>query len=134
MNGEERIEEVGEADAQSLRGQPEEVPVAVEGEGRARGRQFEAGLVVPEDELLTDPPVAVPIGEGGRLGAVPGELDDLDRAVGDQASDACARRELLKLGQGLPPVGIPARIDFPTQAISRLTAPVLKDTSPRVEA
>jgi hypothetical protein len=96
MNSEERVEEVGETDSQSLRDQAEELSVAVERPSGAGGFDLQPGLVVPVEELVTDVPLVVTVGERNRRAAVPGCLNDGNGTIGEYASKTRSRREVLK--------------------------------------
>ena len=95
VDGEERVEEVGEADPEGLGDQAEQGPVPVEGEGRTRGLDLQARLIVPVEELLSDPAGLVAVGQGEGLGAVPVDLDHRDRPVGQHTAYPRARGEVL---------------------------------------
>ena len=88
MNGQHRVEEVGEPDALGLGHQPEERSVAIEAPGPANLDHLQAGLVVPVQDLVGDATGGILVGEFEGVRAEPLHVHDRDEAVGRYASDA----------------------------------------------
>ena len=84
-DGDVRIEEVGQIDPFRLGGELEGFAVAVEGPGLPFLDDRQARLVLAVDEALGDGSVRGAVGEGQNLGAVPADVDDGDRSIGDEA-------------------------------------------------
>jgi len=88
VEGQERIEDVCEADAQRLHRKPEVAAVAGEGPEGARLLDLEVRLLVTVDQLAACLTVGGLVEDFKRVCAVPLGLDDRDRAG---ASEACRR-------------------------------------------
>ena len=95
VDGEERIEEVGEVDAVGLRDQPEESAVGVEAPGRAGRGDFERRLTVPVEELVPEPALGVLV-RGLEDAAVPLDAHDRNESVGQDALNRGAGLEVFE--------------------------------------
>lgn len=87
MYGQDRVEEVGEADAVCLGNEPEERAVAVETPRASGLDDLQAGLVVAIENLVGHSTVGTPVDEGQRVRAVPCDADDGSQVVGQNSSD-----------------------------------------------
>jgi hypothetical protein len=96
VHGEHGIEQVRESDAVRLGDQAEERAIAVEAPRSARLDDLEARLVVAVQDLVRDPAARRAIHERERVGPVPGDADDRDRRVGQDAADGGVRPETLE--------------------------------------
>ena len=89
MDGKERVEEVGEADAVRFGDQPEGRAVAVERPWSSRGDRLEACLVVPVEQCGRHVAIGVPVGQLNDIIAVPlargdGRKPAVDKATNDR--------------------------------------------------
>ncbi len=100
VDREQRIEQVGEADAVGFSNEAEGRAVAVEAPRPADLDDLQARLVVAVEDLVRHPPVGPAVNEGQRVRAVPGDVDDGDRRVGQNASDGGVGLELFEAGHG----------------------------------
>ena len=96
VDGQNRIEEVGQADAVGLGDQTVRGAIAVEAPGAALLHHLQALLVVAVEDLLGDAARRRPIDHGQRLAAVPLHADDLDRTVREQAAHGGAGLEVFE--------------------------------------
>jgi hypothetical protein len=96
VNREVGVEQVREPDAQSLRGETEELGVRVEAPGAARLLDLEPRLVRAVEELVIDAALVVAVGERQRLRAVPLLGDDGDRAVREDTAHAGTGRQVFE--------------------------------------
>ena len=91
--------------------------VAVEAPGAPLLDDFEAGLVVPVEDLLGDPPRGRAVDQRQRLGAVPLHAYDLDRAVRENAAHGSVGLEVFEFQGGycltfhLDPIRPPMEIE-----------------------
>ena len=92
----ERIEEVGQADAMGLGDQAEERAVAVEAPRAACRQDFQRRLAVAEQDFGADPARAVFIHDLQHVRAVPFDADKLDGGIGSDAFDERACREVFQ--------------------------------------
>ena len=100
VDGEDGVEEVGEADALGFGDEAEEGAVGVEAPGAAFVDDFEAGFVVAVEEFAGGVAGGVFVGEFEGVGAVPLDADDGDEAAGGDATDGGGGAEVLEGGQG----------------------------------
>ena len=91
-----RVEQVGEADPERLGRQPEQIAVGVEAPALARRLDLQASLVVPVEDLLLGLPIRRAIGQRAGLRAVPLELNDFHRLVGNHAADSGTGQKLFE--------------------------------------
>lgn len=96
MDGQHWVEKVGEPDPGGLRNQPEKGPVAIKGPGTALLHNGEGRLAIPEKKLVPEPSQRVLVGQLGHGGAMHLEIDDRDQAVGQDAPDHHAGREVFE--------------------------------------
>ena len=97
VHGENRVEQVSEANAMCLCHEAERGAVAVEAPRAALLDYFESSLVMPVEDLVSDPSGRVAVDEGQRVGPVPLHVHDGHSGVGNDSADACARREVFEL-------------------------------------
>jgi hypothetical protein len=98
VDGQDGVEEVGEADALGFGDQAEESAVAVEAPRAALLDDLEPGLVVAVEEAVVDLACGVLVSELEGVGAKPLGLDDCRQRVGDQATQRRAGSQFLELG------------------------------------
>ena len=98
VDGEERVEEVGELDAVSLADQTEEVAVGIEAPGGPFGRDLEPCFVRAVQQLVAGFALDVLEGQLDGAGAEPLDVDDLDGAIVADALDLGAAREVFESG------------------------------------
>ena len=97
-----RIEEMREPNAKRLRGEPEEVPVAVERKA-ARGRHLaEPGLVLAKEDAVPEP-LGSPPGHFHRVGAVGAGGEDLHLAVSADTGEPATRHDAFELHHRIGP-------------------------------
>ena len=87
MDGQQRVEEVGQADALRLGHQAEEGAVAVKAPGAALLDEFQARFVMAEEQLVGRLAGRRFVGKLQGFGAVPLHVDDRDEAVGQDATE-----------------------------------------------
>ena len=97
MDREDWIEEVCEANAVRFGDKAIERAVAVEAPWPASFDNLEARLVVPVEDLVRHAAVRPAIHEGQRVRAVPGNADDGDHRVWQDAADSGIRLEVFEL-------------------------------------
>ena len=85
VDGEQRVEEVGQADAVGLGDEAEQGPVAVEAPRPAGDGDLEGRLAVAVEQFVPEPAGRVLIGQLDRRRAVPLDVDDGHEAVGQDA-------------------------------------------------
>lgn len=79
---------MGKADAERFGGEAEELAVSIETPRAAGAFDLQSGLVRPVEELVIDSALVVPVCQRQRLGAVPLQLHDRDRAVREDPANA----------------------------------------------
>ena len=94
MDGQPRIEQVGQANALGLGDESKQFAVAIEAPGQAFFDHFEALLVVPVEKHAVGAARGVFEGQLNRVGAEPLDVDDSNETVG---YDAANRRGLLEV-------------------------------------
>ena len=98
VNRENRIKQMREADAMSLRHKPERASIAIEAPGPAHLDDLQPGLVVPVEELIFDLAGRVLKGELDRVRAIPLGLDNGHDAIGDHSPQRRSWRQRLWSG------------------------------------
>ena len=125
VHGEQRVEEVDEADAERFGDQPVRAAVPVEAPRSPLLHDFEARLVVAVQDLLRDPAGGRPVDQGERVRAVPFDADDGDGGggVGRDAAHRGGRPEVFELQAAITRSNAPEtrRLD---------PAPALRDEKP----
>ena len=79
MDGQKRVEEMGEPDTVRLGDQPEQGSIAIETPGTSTLQNLKTGFILSEEKLLCPSPLRGPVGQGQRLAAVPVHGNDRHR-------------------------------------------------------
>ena len=90
----------GKADAVRLGNKSEQIRVAVEAPGFAGFEDFEIALPIPVDQFVRQFPFAVFVGKFDGDGADPGNIDDGDEPVGQDAFDGYSAFQIFESGHG----------------------------------
>jgi hypothetical protein len=107
VHGENRVEQVSEANAMCLCHEAERGAVAVEAPRAALLDYFESSLVMPVEDLVSDAPRGVAIDERQRIGAVPLDVHDCNQGIGQDAANTRAGCEVFEshISSPFPPAG-----------------------------
>jgi hypothetical protein len=97
VDGQDRVEQVRQANAVRFGDEAKQRAVAVEAPRPPLLEHLEPRFVVPVEDLLRDPPVRRAVDEGERVRAVPLHAHDGHRAVGQKAPDGGVRAEVFEL-------------------------------------
>ena len=88
VDGQQRVEQVGQANPVGLGDETEQAAVAVEAPRAPGGDDLQPGLVVAVDEFVAKPALGGLVGQLQALGAEPLRIDDSDDRTGQDAAHA----------------------------------------------
>ena len=104
VNGDERIEQVGQADSLSLRNEPEQGAVSVDTPRSYWFDDLEARFDVTVQELIRNLTGRCLVGQLKGVRAEPLDRDERDEAVGEDAADGSVWLQACEFGQQHHPV------------------------------
>ena len=100
MDGQHRIEQVGQADAVGLGHQPVQRPVAIETPRPTSRHDVQAGFVVPVENFIGDAPIRATLDQRQRVRAMPGNIDHGDGRLGQYAPQRGVGLEVFEVHGG----------------------------------
>src|SRR5690606_6334569 len=94
MDSQDRVEQVGEADAVRFRDKAERGAVAIAAPGASLLYDFQPRLVLSVEDLVSYPTSGITIDERERIGAVPLYVDDGNGGIGKDSADIRSRSQI----------------------------------------